>query len=485
MHYCNPILKGGFSDSDGKTKIVSARAVLAFLNALDKSKVNMHGFLMLRNGDIAAQGYWKPYVKETPHRMFSVSKSMTSLAIGILAGDGLLKLNDPIGAYFPEYLPDPVPGPISRMTIRHMLMMATAHRSSTYKQVRDDNWTRTFFTMPPDNEPGAVFAYDTSASHTLAALVQKCTGQTLLAFLEERLFKPLGLNGTMRWLTDPVGVCQGGSGLVCTLHDLGQVAACCLRGGDGFVPEDFLRAATAKQIDTPLQPHLDEQFGYGYQFWCTRRNGYAMFGMGGQLAVCLPDHDLVVCTMADTQLDHSGVQKIHDAIFDHALPLMDDFSADADLQAELNHRLQSLCIPVVENHTAFEFWTSSIYLLEPNPMGIERIQVEKGKFAYVKDGREQLLFFGVGEMAQGVFPSTVEPCIASAGWLSPGVLHLVCHMIGDEPGVMDMLLAFCEDRVTMKVRSPHQVYLQSYNGSASGIRMCITGDGKLDGNGSR
>ena len=450
---------------------IPARAVLAFVNALESSRVNMHGFLMMREGEIAAEGYWKPFHKDVPHRMYSVSKSMTALAIGMLAGDGRLKLDDPIAAYFPEYIPDPLPGPLERMTLRHMLKMATVHSFTTYKRMQDDNWTRTFFTVPPDHEPGAVFTYDTSSSHTLAALVQKLTGQTLDAFLKQRLFDPLGCSGAMRWLRDPAGVCLGGSGLICTLRDLGRVAACCLRGGEGLVPEDFLREATSKQIETPLQPLYDEQFGYGYQFWRTRENGYAMFGMGGQLAICLPEYNLAVCTVADTQLDYAGVQKIYDALFHFALPIIKEGGDDNGAQAELNKRLPDLAIPAVENHPAFERWHEYIFQFEQNPMGITQLKVTKGRLRWSGSAGEQELPFGVGAMESGIFPGTGEPCITSAGWIAPKVLHLVCHVFGDEPGVMDLLLAFDGGHLTMKMRSTPNAILQAYNGILSGIEV--------------
>jgi len=453
-------------------KLIPARAVLAFLNALEASQANMHGFLFMREGEIAAEGYWKPFHKDHPHRMYSVSKSMTALAIGMLLGDGYLKLDDHIASYFPEHLSDPTPEQIKRMTIRHMLKMATAHSSTTYKRKQDDNWTRTFFTVPPDHEPGMVFSYDTSASHTLAALVEKLTGQPLDVFLKRRLFDPLKCSGEMRWMKDPVGVCQGGSGLVLTLRDLGLVAACCLRGGDGYVPEDFLKEATQKQIDTPLQPIYDEQFGYGYQFWRTRENGYAMFGMGGQLAICLPDYDLAVCTMADTQQDHAGVQKIHDALFHFALPLIIEGGDDTDAQEELDRRLQHLAIPAVANQPTYENWPALayVYQLEQNPAGITHLKVENGRIRFVDTLGEHDLPFGIGTMEHGAFPGTREPCIASAGWIAPGTMHLVCHVIGDEPGVMELLLAVDGFRVTMKVRSTRNAMLQPYDGFFSGTK---------------
>ena len=76
------------------------RAIMNFLD--DMAGVNLHGFRLSLHGEILAEGYWAPFTPEEPHRMYSVSKSAVSLAIGMLAGDGKLRLDDPIVDYFPE-----------------------------------------------------------------------------------------------------------------------------------------------------------------------------------------------------------------------------------------------------------------------------------------------------------------------------------------------------------------------------------------------
>ena len=74
----------------------------AILNFLDEvNRLNMHGILLTLEGQPLAEGYWKPWRAEQPHRMYSVSKSVVSLAIGMLADEGRLSLDDRIAVYFP------------------------------------------------------------------------------------------------------------------------------------------------------------------------------------------------------------------------------------------------------------------------------------------------------------------------------------------------------------------------------------------------
>jgi len=75
---------------------VPSAAVERFLKRLTETKrFPMHSVLLLRDGKIFSETYWKPFNAERKHRMYSVSKSFTSAAIGMLIGDGKIALNDP------------------------------------------------------------------------------------------------------------------------------------------------------------------------------------------------------------------------------------------------------------------------------------------------------------------------------------------------------------------------------------------------------
>ena len=54
----------------------------------------MHGVIVIRHGKIAAEGYYKPFSVNRPHRLYSSSKTFVSAAIGILADQGKIHLDD-------------------------------------------------------------------------------------------------------------------------------------------------------------------------------------------------------------------------------------------------------------------------------------------------------------------------------------------------------------------------------------------------------
>ncbi len=296
-----------------------AARVDAFVKRLQKEDVNMHGFILSINGEDKVKAYYAPFREGHPHRMYSVSKTMTGIAVGMLIDDGKLSLDDHIVDYFQDWLPDNPDGKLLRLTIRDMLRMATCYRWTTYREGVDENWAQTFFTGTPTHEPGTVFYYDTGCSQALAALIRRVSGQEVIDFLDERLFGPLGCLDDRYWLRDPSGCCQGGTGLCMSLRDMHRVALCLLNGGEGVVPAWFAKEMGEKHIETLLQSNEEEQYGYCWQCWRTRA-GWAMYGLGGQLAVVCPDKKTVLSTIADTRLDPCGVQRIYNAFFEEVYP---------------------------------------------------------------------------------------------------------------------------------------------------------------------
>lgn len=81
---------------------VSSTAILRFLRRMAREDVCLHGFELREGGSVRAEGYYAPFQKGQPHRMYSVSKSMVSLAVGLLAAEGKIGLDDHIGRLFPR-----------------------------------------------------------------------------------------------------------------------------------------------------------------------------------------------------------------------------------------------------------------------------------------------------------------------------------------------------------------------------------------------
>jgi len=464
---------------------IPSQAVLDFIDDLEFSGLCMHGFIMVKDGKAFAEGYYAPFHADFPHRMFSISKSFTSVAIGLLQEEGKLSVNDRICDYFPDKLPAGGVHPyIAKTTIRDMLRMASPHKSTTYKLMECDDWVKTFFHVEPVRYPGTSFLYDTSASHVLAALVERLSGMSLLDYLKIKVFDKLGCTGEFRWLTDPTGVCQGGSGLICTLRDVTKFALMCMNdgvyNGQQIVPKEYIREATSKQIETCLNYGIEEQQGYGYQFWRCRNNGFAMYGMGGQLAICLPDYDFILATIADNQGIPNGIQGIYAAFWKHVFPYLNRNSkpvpADENASEKLKERLSGLEVKPVRGSG-----TSPVagdingkrYLLAPNQMGITECRLEftgtdEGVFRYVNETGVHSIPFGIGHMIQHEFPDIDLLSISSAAWAGENTLHIRSYIIDELPGSVNMTLTFINNTVTISMKKIAENELERYEGFASG-----------------
>ncbi|MBV9355185.1 MAG: beta-lactamase family protein, partial [Chloroflexi bacterium] len=320
---------------------VDPAGILSFLDALDaRPDIEMHSFMLIRHGQVVAEGWWHPYSADRPQLLYSLSKSFTSTAAAFAAAEGLLDLDDTVISHFPEFDAD-ITDPASRsMRIRHIAAMASGHEQETRQEAVEKDPqepVRGFLLIPPDRPPGTIFTYNQPCTYTLASIVQRNAGMPMTRYLRPRLFDPLGI-GEVGWHT-LAGREQGYTGLHARTEDVARLGQLYLqrgRWGDvQLLADDWVSAATSRQVDTPNEPSPDWQCGYGFQFWLGR-HGYRGDGAFGQFCVVLPDQDAVVAITAATD----DMQAILDALWTHLLPGLGETTPDGgSVQPELQARL--------------------------------------------------------------------------------------------------------------------------------------------------
>lgn len=97
-----------------------------FFRELDTNPlVCLHGAIVLRHGKVIAEGSWKPYTPSLPHMMFSLSKSVVSMAVGFAVQEGLLRLDEKVVDIFPDRLPLLRNSRMNNVTVEHLLTMTS------------------------------------------------------------------------------------------------------------------------------------------------------------------------------------------------------------------------------------------------------------------------------------------------------------------------------------------------------------------------
>ena len=163
---------------------IASAAVLAFVQALEEHRHPLdavQGFMLLRHGRVAAEGWWRPYGPQSPHSMYSLSKSFTSTGIGLAVAEGLLTVDDPVLKFFPDDAPANPSANLKAMQVRHLLAMNTGHQADTTDRVfgsESDNWPRAFLALPVEHAPGTWFVYNTAATYMLSAIITRLTGES-------------------------------------------------------------------------------------------------------------------------------------------------------------------------------------------------------------------------------------------------------------------------------------------------------------------
>ncbi len=499
---------------------VPSKCIVNFIERLRKKEIPMHSFLLLRHDKLIAEGYYAPYQADTPHRMFSITKSFTSVAIGLLADEGKLSLDDPIVRYFPDKVPADVHPWISAMTIRDMLMMRTCHAATTYKRNLESDWVESFFTTPPTHPSGRFFHYDTSSAHTLCALTERLSGKNMLDYLKEKL-SLLGLSDESYLISDPFGVSMGGSGLVAVPMDLLKFGYFIYQEGkiEGtqLLSASYLKEAVKNQTATIVSaPIPSEACGYGYQFWRNEKNGYVCYGMGGQLIIVLPEYDMICVTTADTQGIGGGNQVIYDALYEEILPFLSEKSLTEKPQepqllsvmlsklqiAPLKGAVHSVCADKISGRT-FEIQKKQT-ASSPAQRKFTKIRLEfsylnkddncSDSFSRSADGpgagtlyftleepstplteenaavteTEYAVSFGLGTLMTGIFPIYQMAYAASGVWLSENTLYIKAHIIDEYVGSVHFELSFGDNDIAVFLKKQEESLFEEFQGHLNG-----------------
>jgi len=291
--------------------------------SIQQSYGNTTGLLVRKDGRTLYEGYFNGFAAENAGHVYSVTKSVFSILIGIAIDLGRIKsLDETVLSFFPDYAVKPGETSIQNITIRHLLTMTAPYRYDTepYEE---------FFTSPNPittaldylggEAPIGKFRYSAiGGTHILSGILARATGTSTFDFATERLFAPLGINvprniilhsaeehfavmndkTTRGWVVDPQGSNMASWGLFLTPDEMAKIGQLYLNSGnwngEQIVSREWIAESTQEQSRCVEWGNL----GYGYLWWIIDAESYAALGDGGNVIYVNHKNNMVIALAA-------------------------------------------------------------------------------------------------------------------------------------------------------------------------------------------
>jgi CubicO group peptidase (beta-lactamase class C family) len=307
---------------------LNAERLAALVEWLDGfPAANIHSVLVFRKGVLALEHYrtgsdqhWAEALPDfvhsaaTKHDLRSITKSITSLLVGIALDQGLVaRIDDPIFNYLPDYADLRTPEK-DRITLRHLLTMSAGFEWDEYIPYSNPHNSEMQMLRSPDRcrfalaprlvtPPGASWNYNGGCTELLSAVVSRAAGQRIDEYARQVLFGPLAIED-VEWVCYPDQIPAAASGLRLRPADLVKLGQVVLTGGTWRGK----RIVSTRWIQESTTVHIgpaDRLLFYGYHWWLGRSfvhgreiTWIAATGLGGQRLFIVPALDLVAVITA-------------------------------------------------------------------------------------------------------------------------------------------------------------------------------------------
>ena len=268
------------------------------------------GLIVLHRGRIVLERYRLGQTGHDQWVSFSVAKSLTSTLLGAAIRDGAIGgLDDPVSRYIPELAASAYNG----VSLRQSLIMSTGLRWNENYADPESDWGRTLSLATPGDTrpgvdivdymahlprataPGTTFLYNSGNAQILGIVVQRAVHKTLAAYLEDKIWRPLGMEADAYWVRDRFGRTFARSLFSATLRDYARFGYFFMHGARiddaSILPKGWGADATRSHIRTDW-----DDIGYGYQWWVNPDGSYRAIGIFGQMIFLDARSDVVIVT---------------------------------------------------------------------------------------------------------------------------------------------------------------------------------------------
>jgi len=372
----------GWSSSTPEAQGIDSTILAATLEQIRARHIPIHSLLIERHGRIVLDTYFYPFADNRTHNVYSVTKSVTAMLVGIaMAEHRLDDLNAPV---YPMLAMATSDDPRKeRITLANLLSMTSGldcrgdgNSSLLQEMLRSRHLAAYMLGRPTENDPGTVFDYCGGNSEVVSAVLTKTTGGSALDYARSELFTPLGIT-KVSWPTDTDRVSHGWGDLELQPRDMAKLGYLWLHNGrwenKQIIPEGYLAQALTSHI--AVQPGIN----YGYGMWLYPGHTPVDFeanGTGGQRITVIPSLDMVE-VMTGGGFDANDVQNLIAAAPKSNSELPPNPAANArlaSLEAELSRLPAAHAMPVVEA-------SSEIPVPKPKPVTTLRSAVAVARAA--------------------------------------------------------------------------------------------------------
>ena len=275
-----------------------------------KQYAEVHGLVIVKNGYVIAEEYFNGSSAQQAHEMQSVTKSVTSLVMGIAIDQGRFKITDKLLDFFPEYTDIHNMDDRKRaITLASALSMQSGinfyedpYPGSPLDQLNNshDDWLRIVLDEPMNAAPGVLWQYNSGVVISLGGVIFNSTHINADDFARQNLFDPIGVGQTFWYKGQPNNLPHMGGGLYLRAMDLARIGYLVLRkgrwGDRQVVSEQWIASSTSHIVRNP-RTFGSHPTDYGYLWWIMPLDDTDIItasGAKGQWLFVIPKYDMVV-----------------------------------------------------------------------------------------------------------------------------------------------------------------------------------------------
>jgi CubicO group peptidase (beta-lactamase class C family) len=352
------------------------------IRSMQEKQLAIDSLMIVRNGYVVLDAYFSSYDGSFPHDLASITKSVMTTLIGIAVDQGKLQLDQKVVSFFPDRSITNLDERKKNMTILDLVSMRNGMESEcfngdepTLASMRSaPDWIQAALDRKMVYEPGTHFCYDSPGMHLLSAILQETTGMTALEYAQKYLFGPLGIRDVI-WLADPQGYTYGWGDLHLKPEDAAKLGYLWInRGfwnGQQIVSDSWVSASVKAHSRM-----VGNEYGYGYGWWVTAIDFYAM-GREGQYIHVLPSINTIVVITAGEDVIDQVMPFLLKVLVSSGKELPANPSGQAELAAAIAEISQGS-----DNHPSASLpekaseISGQTFICEPNPAGVTIVRLD-------------------------------------------------------------------------------------------------------------